>query len=223
MFDSTCPRCGTDAHVRGQATPDGVRLTCAQCGASWLRSERRCLSCGGSDSLTRPQKLVVNPRGNQLATVGLSEVRLCPSCDAPILVDTGPGQWLPDGYVSRFINGTPRTTAPAPRRASAPPQRPARVAPRAQPARSAPISTPTLTNPTVREAMEASLSEVSGLNAGVTTLLAIRLGPFTRLASLGAAIDRERLAAWAKESRLPAAGMETVDALLAHWRTQGWL
>ncbi|HSO70901.1 MAG TPA: hypothetical protein VLQ67_14855 [Arachnia sp.] len=166
----------------------------------------------------------MNPRGNQLATVGLSEVRLCPSCDAPILVDTGPGQWLPDGYVSRFINGTPRTTAPAPRRASAPPpQRPARVAPPAKRAATAPTSTPTLTNPTVREAMEASLSEVSGLNAGVTTLLAIRLGPFTRLASLGAAMDRERLAAWARESRLPAAAMETVDALLAHWRTQGWL
>ncbi len=227
MFDTTCPQCSTDTHVHGQSTPEGVLLTCTACERSWLRAERRCKSCGGAESLTRPQKLVVNPRGNQLATVGLSEARLCPLCDAAILVDSGPGQWLPDGYVSRFINGAPRTAKPERKQASVPEKQRSRPAPPPawpsrppSPTRSA---QPPLTNPTVREAMNASLFEVSGLNPGVITLLAIRLGPSTRTKSLGAAVDSDHLAAWVSDSRLQASAWTTVEALVAHWRTQGWL
>ncbi len=227
MFDTTCPQCSTDTHVHGQATQDGVLLTCAACERSWLRAERRCRSCGGAESLTRPQKLVVNPRGNQLATVGLSEARLCPLCDAAILTDSGPGQWLPDGYVSRFINGAPRTAKPERKQASAPPKKHSRPAsaptsPSRPPTPPQP-SPPPPTDPTVREAMTASLCEVSGLNPGVITLLAIRLGPSTRTKALGTAADADHLAAWVRESRLPTSALTTVKALVAHWRTQGWL
>ncbi len=228
MFDSTCPQCGRDDRVRGTASDDGVRLTCSRCDHSWMRGERRCASCGGAESIARPQKLVVNPRGNQLSTVGLSEVLLCPKCDAKILTDTGPGQWLPDGYVSRFINGTRPEPAAAPRRrtASAPtepaPRAPRNTARAATPA-AAPSPRPALTDPTVREAVDASLAEVDGLNPGVLTLLAMRLGPVSRLSTLGDALSEDRLRAWAKDARLPSQADRTLKQLVAHWRSKGWI
>lgn len=51
MFDNPCPRCHAEDEVVGNQTDEGIRLTCEQCGHSWLRAGPRCRTCGGEESL----------------------------------------------------------------------------------------------------------------------------------------------------------------------------
>lgn len=181
--------------------------------------------------MVRPQKLVVNPRGNQLATVGVIETRLCPACDADVLRSTHEGHWLPDGYASRFVNGFRPVAGPAVRRPVGDGHRPAGpmvperpLAPIPRPTAVPPASAPApLSNPTVRQAVEASMKDHPDLNAGVLALLALHLGPATRLDALGDAVGVPELRRWRDKARLPATADATIGSLRADWEARGWV
>ncbi len=231
MFDNPCPRCHAEEEVVGNQTDHGIRLTCKQCGHSWLRAGPRCRTCGGEACVVRPQKLVVNPRGNQLATVGVVETRPCPICDAEILTSTHNAQWLPDGYVSCFVNGPRPPTAPTAHftvrrdeRGVSPQVSPRRPTTTSRPPAAPPSSTPVpLTNPTVRQAIDATLKDHPELNAGVITLFALHLCPATGIAALGDTLSPSGIRGWLDGVRLPASADATLSVLTAHWASRGWL
>lgn len=227
MFDDTCPRCGAEDEVQGRPTDTGVELSCDRCGHIWPRGGPRCRACSGTDSTTRPQRLSVNPRGNQYATVGVVETRLCPRCDAEVLASTHPGHWLPDGYPSRFVNGRrqpPRMVQPPARTQPAalkPPPPPAPDPPSSEARKLQPK--PAITNPTVRQAVESSLTDHPGLDSGVITLFALRLGSATRLDSIRPLLRPAAIQSWLDSARLPKSAPETTAALIKDWNEKGWL
>ena len=80
-----------------------------------------------------------------------------------------------------------------------------------------------LTNPTVRQAIDASLKDHPDLNAGVITVFALHLGPATRLAALADALSPSGIRRWLDGARLPASAEATVSVLTADWASRGWL
>lgn len=83
MADIVCPNCGLDDHLRGE--PDGglIRITCSACNLVWDRDPApHCVRCGNTDVRPVPQAIWAKSRGNQLSTVALRTVYLCPTCDA---------------------------------------------------------------------------------------------------------------------------------------------
>lgn len=83
MAAFTCPQCGEDERLAGQASPDGIRIRCEVCQTTWLRDGAvRCATCGGGDIVTRPKTLTAFSRGNQLSVMGWHDVHLCATCDA---------------------------------------------------------------------------------------------------------------------------------------------
>jgi DNA-directed RNA polymerase subunit RPC12/RpoP len=97
-----CPQCGETDNIRGAETPDGIRITCAECGQSWLRDEQpeRCATCGSTDLVKRPHALTQYSRGTQLSIVGIAETMLCAHCDAR-MVEWSDGRAVPANYRSR--------------------------------------------------------------------------------------------------------------------------
>lgn len=83
-LDISCPDCGASEGLKGSPSPDGIRIRCGDCGASWLRDSRpqECATCGGTDLVSRPSALTQYSRGTQLSIVGIGEVQLCRACDA---------------------------------------------------------------------------------------------------------------------------------------------
>lgn len=81
--DIVCPSCGVDEHLRGQRDGRLIRITCSECNLVWDRDPApRCPSCGTAEVRPVPQAVWEKSRGNQLSTVALRTVYLCPSCDA---------------------------------------------------------------------------------------------------------------------------------------------
>lgn len=76
-----CPQCGEADNLRGSETLEGIRITCGECGQSWLRDEQpeRCVTCGGSDLVKRPHALTQYSRGTQLSIVGIAETSCVPT------------------------------------------------------------------------------------------------------------------------------------------------
>jgi len=97
-----CPQCREADNIRGSETPEGIRITCGECGHSWLRDEQpeRCATCGGTDLVKRPHALTQYSRGTQLSIVGIAETMLCARCDAK-MVDWSDGRAVPANYRPR--------------------------------------------------------------------------------------------------------------------------
>lgn len=81
-----CPNCGVGDHLRGESRNGVIHITCAACRLEWDRDPApRCPTCGNGDLRPVPQAVWERSRGNQLSTVALRTVNLCPSCDAEAL------------------------------------------------------------------------------------------------------------------------------------------
>lgn len=77
-----CPNCHTDGDLRGERQGNLIRITCSGCNLVWDRDPApRCPSCDRADVQPVPQAVWERSRGNQLSTVALRTVYLCPACD----------------------------------------------------------------------------------------------------------------------------------------------
>lgn len=84
--DILCPNCGVDDHLRGERRGELIHITCAACDLEWDRDPApRCPTCGNTDLRPVPQAVWERSRGNQLSTVALRTIYLCPRCDAEVL------------------------------------------------------------------------------------------------------------------------------------------
>ncbi len=79
-----CERCGTEEYLSGTPVDDGmIELTCAGCGATWIRDPRpSCPTCGGHDLEAAPKVIVEKSRGTQMSIQGVHREFLCRICDA---------------------------------------------------------------------------------------------------------------------------------------------
>lgn len=81
--DIVCPNCARDAHLTGERHGDLIRITCAACNLVWDRDPApRCPTCGADNVRPVPEAIWAKSRGNQLSTIALRTVYLCPACDA---------------------------------------------------------------------------------------------------------------------------------------------
>ncbi|HSH10554.1 MAG TPA: hypothetical protein VLA10_02115 [Ilumatobacter sp.] len=78
-----CSTCGTDEHLRGTPTDDGlIELTCDACATSFTRDPRpSCEKCGGFEMEAMPQVIVEKSRGSQMSIQGVHREFLCRVCD----------------------------------------------------------------------------------------------------------------------------------------------
>ncbi|MDA8359163.1 MAG: hypothetical protein M0Z95_23320 [Actinomycetota bacterium] len=78
-----CPNCGIDDHLSGQRRDQIIHITCSACKLEWDRDPSpHCRTCGNHDMRPVPQAVWEKSRGNQLSTVALHTIYLCPNCDA---------------------------------------------------------------------------------------------------------------------------------------------
>ncbi|MPZ60383.1 MAG: hypothetical protein GEU93_03610 [Propionibacteriales bacterium] len=104
VADFRCAECGETEDLSGRRGPDGIRITCGTCGASWLRdTAERCAECGGADLVRRTQVLTQYSRGTQLSVVGTRQIPLCPACDAEMLAYAAEGRPVPNHYRPRAL------------------------------------------------------------------------------------------------------------------------
>lgn len=95
-----CPSCGEAEELTGQPSPEGIRVTCDRCGASWLRDRTSdvCATCGGTELEARPLPTTAYSRGTQVSIVGWRQVLLCVTCDAAMLSRSLAGKLIPNTY-----------------------------------------------------------------------------------------------------------------------------
>ena len=81
-----CPNCHKDDFLAGERDGEIIRITCSACDLVWDRDlSPRCKTCGNPDVRVAPKAVWSRSRGNQLSTVALTTVYLCPTCDAEAL------------------------------------------------------------------------------------------------------------------------------------------
>lgn len=104
-----CPQCGETEDLIGDHGVEGIRITCASCGASFLRDQRlRCATCHGTDLVLRPQVLTQFSRGTQLSVVGWTHTHCCASCDAEALLRSERANApIPAEYRPRAVTAPP--------------------------------------------------------------------------------------------------------------------
>lgn len=98
--DLTCPTCGETDNLRGQRGPEGLHITCEQCGTGWARDlAPACATCGGHDLVIRPRAVTQYSRGTQLSLIGWQDIALCAACDDAMLRrSTSAGGPVPADY-----------------------------------------------------------------------------------------------------------------------------
>lgn len=84
MTEIVCSGCGTDEHLRGTPTTDGlIELTCDACRISFTRDPRpSCPKCLGFEMEAMPQVIVEKSRGSQMSIQGVHREFMCRVCDA---------------------------------------------------------------------------------------------------------------------------------------------
>ncbi len=99
MDDLVCPHCQDDDHLSGQRDGDIIRITCTVCNLTWDRDPSpRCKTCGSRDVRVAPKAVWERVRGNQIITVALTTVYLCPTAlttdqiRTPLIDDRRPGR-----------------------------------------------------------------------------------------------------------------------------------
>ena len=86
MSDVVCPNCGLEDHLTGERHGEVIQITCSACRLVWDRDPAPgCPSCSTTEVRPVPQAVWMKSRGNQLSTVALRTVYLCPTCDAETL------------------------------------------------------------------------------------------------------------------------------------------
>lgn len=81
-----CPNCRRDEHLAGERRGELIRITCSACNLTWDRDPSpRCKTCGNRDVRVAPKAVWERVRGNQIITVALNTVYLCPGCDPDTL------------------------------------------------------------------------------------------------------------------------------------------
>ncbi len=86
MDDLVCPNCHRDGDLSGERRGELIRITCATCNLTWDRDPSpRCKTCGNRDVRVAPKAVWERVRGNQIITVALTTVHLCPTCDPDTL------------------------------------------------------------------------------------------------------------------------------------------
>lgn len=86
MDQIVCPNCGVDDHLRGERRGEIIHITCEACNLEWDRDPSpQCPTCSSPDVRPAPQAVWERSRGNQLSTVALRTIYLCPRCDAEVL------------------------------------------------------------------------------------------------------------------------------------------
>lgn len=232
MSEPACPACGETEALRGRPVDGDIAVVCEQCGAEWMRGEPHCKRCGRAGGVTALQRMTRHPRGTLLAVIGTREVLLCQDCDGTVVTDALERRLpVPEGYVSRFLFGEVEDTpSPAPGRATKTRRTERTVSQRVElPAPAAAPEKPALSDPTLRQATEAFLTDSGGSADSLTMLLlGGRLGSTTRLSRLDTEEVAADIAAWVTETFGSRAAQrnQAVDTLrqaVAHWRAQGWL
>ncbi|UGY94368.1 hypothetical protein [Streptomyces gobiensis] len=249
--DLTCPSCGESDALHGEPFEGDIRVTCRACGAVWLRGGARCASCGGTDIVARPQAMTRHSRGTQLSIIGWRQLPLCRFCDSEALERSiAENVPVPDTYVSAALHAPgdakapvrpvrsvrpalarvaapepdaqPRAAKPATEPAAKPASRPAPQRPKAKPANTQ--------VPTVRQAIQAFLTEASGeVDNTAMLLLGTHLGSYNRLSTLDEPGAAHALAEWFDgrwEDRNSPAGqraLSTVCRAIDFWGARGWL
>lgn len=107
MFrEIVCPACGETEELTGSQSPDGIRISCNKCDASWLRDAEpsQCASCGGADIVERQRALTQYSRGTQLSIVGLVPTLLCRACDCRMIEWADGGRAVPFNYRSSALD-----------------------------------------------------------------------------------------------------------------------
>jgi hypothetical protein len=245
----TCPTCGEAQKLTGHVVEGDIEVHCGSCGATFARGARRCQSCGRTGHVEAEQRMTRHPRGTLLAVVGVRAVPLCPVCDDEVLNAFQARRALvPDGYVSRFLVGDaeptpigaldqgPSTPSPESRTSSDQMRRPRR---RDQPGHVArpvvakPVRrTTTLTDPTVRQAIESFLARKgTEADSACLVLLGAHLGVSTRLSALDVPAKAQAVSEWFEQrwgkrrssSNARPEALQTVVAVADYWRSQGWI
>lgn len=106
-----CPACGENDELTGSSTPEGIRITCDKCAATWLRDATpvTCANCGRDDVVFRPQALTSYSRGTQVSILGWRHIPLCPICDADMLTRSYAGKPMPTGYRPAALDASAST------------------------------------------------------------------------------------------------------------------
>lgn len=83
-IEIVCDACGSDEHLRGAPTDDGlIELTCDACDVTWTRNPKpHCVRCDGDDMEVVPHVIVEKSRGTQMSIQGIHTEYLCRACDA---------------------------------------------------------------------------------------------------------------------------------------------
>lgn len=237
VTDPACPSCGETERLSGVSLGGDIEVTCGSCGIQWHRGERRCSTCGGSESTTARQRMTTYPRGNQLAVIGMREVPLCPRCDSDAVAELGTDRLVDDDYSSRFVRSSaddgahPSRRTPQPAASPAPSAR-ARTTPRrgqlSEPTPRQRVADQRGDTPTVRKAVEAYLENASdAVSATAMLVLGRSLGSSTRLsevtpqsgAQLTEAVDDQ----WAKQPNLRALAVDAINDAFRFWARRGWI
>lgn len=240
MPEPICPACGETEALQGRPVNGDIEITCRHCGAEWMRGNPRCKRCGRADSVSAPQRMTRNPRGTQLAVIGVRQTLLCVDCDDEVVAESLEDTPVPEGYVSRYLFGEPRKADLGEPRRAVP--KPANTLPQASPntaasssSRSAarptqpPPDPPQITDPTLRQATEEFLGDAgSSVDSVAMVLLGSKLGPSTRLSRLDTEATADELERWVaqtftsrKDQR--AAAVTTLQRAVRYWLDHGWL
>lgn len=88
----SCPACGEDDRLRGEAQHGGTELTCEACGHRWQRDARpRCRACGSDDLEAVPTSTLQEAgRGEQRTPSGIRDAYVCWSCGARDATSSAP-------------------------------------------------------------------------------------------------------------------------------------
>ena len=233
-----CPGCGETDEIRGRPVDGDIRLTCQQCGTTWLRGAPTCRSCGGSEVILAQQAVTRLPRGTLRAIVGMRDIPLCPSCDSTVLADVARNQHVPEEYLSQFLRRPPVPRQPrseetsAPQPAAAPSPRPTTaVRPPGRSVAPPPVAPPAqpITDPTVRVAIDAYLTHAQDQSANTPAdpvtlvLLGQFLGPSTRLSRLEPETIRDWLHRTWPSARARSRPAATMRGAVSHWVDKSWL
>ncbi|WP_165985213.1 hypothetical protein [Streptomyces sp. YIM 98790] len=244
-----CPSCDEQEDLTGTPRGEDILVTCGVCGAQWLRGGLRCATCGRADLVERPQAMTRYSRGTQLSIIGWRQLPLCPHCDAQALQASLEGnQPVPASYVAAALHpgqdtrpaaARPPQWKPEPALPPVSPPPPTAAPPSASDRKAPPRTRRSLppqpkadpaTVPTVRQAIQAFLTQASGdVDHTAMLLLGTHLGSAARLSVLDEADAAQNLAAWFarvwqdRDAQAAQRSRETLCRAADFWGAHGWL
>jgi len=80
VAEISCPACGENEELSGEARDGAIWITCGACKTEWLRDPDRCEHCGERSIADRREPLIQKARGTQQSIIGYRIVKECWSC-----------------------------------------------------------------------------------------------------------------------------------------------